>query len=168
MLYKHKCLLPSTHQKLQVSCTEIYSVFFSSRMKNLFPRPSLIVILIWRSFLQAKLGSLLRRWSHQSLLHVTLNKLQVTPKWLKWTWWDIREQTSHQARASGNNSLSSPDQRVTRGTQVNTTIKCHPIKKRFDPNQAHQRKDRCSKCGDSKHIEGFKCPARKLPVQDLQ
>ena len=33
--------------------------------------------------------------------------------------------------------------------------------KRFDPNQAHQRRDRCSKCGDSKHIEGFKCPARK-------
>ena len=36
-----------------------------------------------------------------------------------------------------------------------------PYKKRFDPNQAHQRKDRCSKCGDSKHVEGFKCPARK-------
>ena len=25
MLYKHKCLLPNTHQKLQVSCIEIYS-----------------------------------------------------------------------------------------------------------------------------------------------
>ena len=29
MQSKLKCLLPSTHQKLQVSCTEIYSVFFS-------------------------------------------------------------------------------------------------------------------------------------------
>ena len=28
MPYKQKCLLPRTHQKLQVSCTEIYSVFF--------------------------------------------------------------------------------------------------------------------------------------------
>ena len=37
-----------------------------------------------------------------------------------------------------------------------------PHKKRFDPSQAHQRKDRCSKCGNSKHIEGFKCPARKF------
>ena len=37
-----------------------------------------------------------------------------------------------------------------------------PYEKKFDPNQAHQRKDRCSKCGDSKHVKGFKCPARRL------
>ena len=36
-----------------------------------------------------------------------------------------------------------------------------PYLKRFDPNQAHQRKDKCSKHGDSKHIS-FKCPARKF------
>ena len=35
-----------------------------------------------------------------------------------------------------------------------------PIKK-FDPSQTHKR-DRCSKCGDSKHVEGFKCPSRKF------
>ena len=35
-----------------------------------------------------------------------------------------------------------------------------PYKKKFDPNQTHQRKGRCSKCGDSKHVESFKCPAR--------
>ena len=55
----------------------------------------------------------------------------------------------------------SPDQRVTRGTQVNTRIKEHTTRN-FGPNQAHQRRDRCSKCGDSKHIEGFKHPARKF------
>ena len=37
-----------------------------------------------------------------------------------------------------------------------------PHKKRFHHNQAHQIIDGCSKCGDSKHIEGFKCPARKF------
>ena len=37
-----------------------------------------------------------------------------------------------------------------------------PYKKKYDPNQAHSVKDRCSKCGDSKHIEGFKCPGRKF------
>ena len=36
------------------------------------------------------------------------------------------------------------------------------LQERFDPNQAHQRRDRYSKYGDSKHIEGFKCPARKF------
>ena len=37
-----------------------------------------------------------------------------------------------------------------------------PPFKKFDPSQAHKRRDRCSKCGDSKHVEGFKCPARKF------
>ena len=39
----YKCLLPRTHQKQQVSCIEIYSGLFS-KMKNSFPRPSMIVI----------------------------------------------------------------------------------------------------------------------------
>ena len=34
-------------------------------------------------------------------------------------------------------------------------------KKRFDPKSAHNNKDRCSKCGDTAHIEGFQCPVKK-------
>ena len=34
-------------------------------------------------------------------------------------------------------------------------------KKKFNPRQILQSKDRCHKCGDSKHIEGFQCSARK-------
>ena len=34
-------------------------------------------------------------------------------------------------------------------------------KKRFDPKSAHNNKDRCSKCGDIAHLEGFQCPAKK-------
>ena len=34
-------------------------------------------------------------------------------------------------------------------------------KKGFDPRLAHKNKDRCSKCGDSAHLEGFQCPAKK-------
>ena len=37
-----------------------------------------------------------------------------------------------------------------------------PCKKRFDPNQVHQRKDRCSRCRDSKCVESFRHPTRKL------
>ena len=33
-------------------------------------------------------------------------------------------------------------------------------KKWFDVKNAHQSKDRCSKCGDSAHAEGFQCPAK--------
>ena len=34
-------------------------------------------------------------------------------------------------------------------------------KKSFDPTVAQKNKDRCSKCGDSVHLEGFQCPAKK-------
>ena len=34
-------------------------------------------------------------------------------------------------------------------------------KKSFDPRLAHKNKDRCSKCGDSAHLEGFQCPAKQ-------
>ena len=35
------------------------------------------------------------------------------------------------------------------------------MQKKFDPKQTHTSKERCSKCGDSRHIEGFKCPVKK-------
>ena len=36
-----------------------------------------------------------------------------------------------------------------------------PYKKTFDPKQAHTSGDRCSKWRDSRHVEGFTCPAKK-------
>ena len=33
-------------------------------------------------------------------------------------------------------------------------------KKTFHPRLAHKSKDRCNKCGDSAHLEGFQCPAK--------
>ena len=90
----------------------------------------------------------------------------MTPKWLKLIFSCIKEHTSHQARASGNKSLTSSDQMVRRGTQVNARIKDHPYKKKCDPSQAHQRRDRCSMCGDSKHIEGFKHPEREYQCKN--
>ena len=46
--------------------------------------------------------------------------------------------------------------------------KCHntseqqvpSYKRKFDPKQAHTSKERCSKFGDSRHVEGFKCPTK--------
>ena len=34
-------------------------------------------------------------------------------------------------------------------------------KKSFDPRGAYKQKDRCSKCGDPTHLEGFTCPEKK-------
>ena len=36
-----------------------------------------------------------------------------------------------------------------------------PQKKLFYPSQAHGSHDRCSKCGDTRHAQGFTCPAKK-------
>ena len=34
-------------------------------------------------------------------------------------------------------------------------------KKKFDTKGAHNDRNRCSKCGDTVHLEGFQCPAKK-------
>ena len=36
------------------------------------------------------------------------------------------------------------------------------FKRSFDPKCVHKYKDRCPKCGDSTHLEGFQCPAKKF------
>ena len=38
-------------------------------------------------------------------------------------------------------------------------------KKRFDARGTHNDKSRCSKCGDSVHIEGFQCPAKNTSAR---
>ena len=35
------------------------------------------------------------------------------------------------------------------------------VHKKYDNYQAHASQERCTKCGDSQHIEGFRCPASK-------
>ena len=34
-------------------------------------------------------------------------------------------------------------------------------KKSFDPKSDHKQRDRCSKCGDPTHLEGFQCPSKR-------
>ena len=59
-------------------------------------------------------------------------------------------QHSHKSRSKSNKRYSSEHKNQS------------PPFKKFDPSQAPKRRDRCSKCGDSKHVEGFKCPSRKF------
>ena len=39
-------------------------------------------------------------------------------------------------------------------------------KKSFDPRGTFKQKDKCSKCGDSSHLEGFTCPAKKYQCKN--
>ena len=38
--------------------------------------------------------------------------------------------------------------------------------KKYDNYQAHASHERCTKCGDSQHIKGFRCPASKHQCKD--
>ena len=62
-----------------------------------------------------------------------------------------QKQHSHKPRSKGQNRYSSEQRKEG-----------PPYKQRFDPSEAHQRRDRCSKFGDSKHMESFRCPTRKF------
>ena len=42
------------------------------------------------------------------------------------------------------------------------------IRKKSNPTQILQNSERYHKCGDSQHIEGFRCSARKAPMQTFQ
>ena len=59
-----------------------------------------------------------------------------------------------------NKSFKSRQQSSKRYSSEHNQNQVPPYKKKFDPKQAHSREDTCSKCGDSKYAEGFKCPAK--------
>ena len=40
-------------------------------------------------------------------------------------------------------------------------------KKSFDANNVYKNKERCQKCGHSKYIQGFQCPAKEVSMQVL-
>ena len=43
-----------------------------------------------------------------------------------------------------------------------TSDRQNNYKKNIDAKNAYKNKDRCQKCGDSNHIKGFWCPAKKF------
>ena len=43
-----------------------------------------------------------------------------------------------------------------------TSDRQNNYKKGFDAKNVYKNKEKCQKCGDSNHSEGFQCPAKKL------
>ena len=121
----------------------------------------MIAVKIWKSSLQATSGSLLRRWRHQRLQCVTSTHCKWPPS--SPNQYDEASATRSLTKQAQEEKLfqdkTIQSQEVFKWTQSTSSA---TYKKKFDPKQAHTRKDRCSKCGDSKHVEGFKCPAKKF------
>ena len=160
MLSKAKCLLPSTHQKLQVSCTEIYSGFslkdekFVSKTINdsnidleKFPASKVRQLAKKMESSKSSARHIKQVASDPQVAEVNLMRHQRTdlpPSKSKW------KQHPHKHRSKSQKRYSS-EHKNERGPLMT-----------FGPSQVHKGRDRCSKCSDSKHVESFKCPARKF------
>ena len=64
---------------------------------------------------------------------------------------------------SGKNKKRKPEVKQRQPHHRNAE---HPasgqVKRKFYPKLVHKNKGRCPKCGDSAHLEGFQCPAKKF------
>ena len=72
------------------------------------------------------------------------SETELQPTKAKW------KQHSHKSRSKSHKRYSSEHKNQRQSF------------KKFDPCQAHKRRHRCLNYGDSKHLEGLKCPARKF------
>ena len=63
-------------------------------------------------------------------------------------------------KKKNSSAKSTPSNYKQHGSESSQVQSQH--KKRFDAKSTHQYKDRCSKCGDSAHVEGFQCPAKNI------
>ena len=156
-VYKPRSIWQNTHLRLLKSCTEISSGF-TCMMKNLCPGPLIKTVYIWTSFQQARCASLQRNMRVQRPQPGISSKLQVRCKLPKYTSCDTSILSCHMV----NKRSTSP--RPSQGPIQNKNADLRQAsynKKSFDPRGAHKQKDRCSKCGDSAHLEGFTGPAKK-------
>ena len=123
-------------------------------MKNLCQRPSMTVVLILTSSPASKVRQLAKRMEMSKATAQHMKQVASDPQAVQINLMRHQQTTSHQANTR--EKLSSQDHPVTSTIPVNN--KCHHTRT-FYPKQAYTSKDRCSKCSDSRHVEGFKCPA---------
>ena len=158
-------LLPSTHQKLQVSCFKIFSVFFlkdeefvsktingSNTDLEKFPASKVRQLAKKMESSTSTTRHIKEVASHPQAAQVNLMRHQRTDlpaSKSRWKYQSPKFRSKGQKRYSSEHKNEQP-----------------PYKKKIDPSQANQRRERCFKCGDSKHIEGFNCPAGKYQCRN--
>ena len=157
MQFKLKCVFPSTHWKLQVSCIEIFFWFFLKDEEFVSQTINDSNIDL-EKFPASKVRQLAKKKSTTRHIKGVASEPQAAQvSLMRHQRTDLPPSRSKEKKHS-HRSTSKGQKRYS--TEHNYNVSPH--KKRSDHNQAHQRRDRCSKCGDSKHIECFKCPARKF------
>ena len=90
----------------------------------------------------------------------------MTPMWLRLILCNTSAQTSQQAGRRKKKSFVKPippcHENDTSDRQQGTLYHNNNYKKSFDAKNVYKNKKRYQKYGDSIHIEGFQCPAKKF------
>ena len=89
----------------------------------------------------------------------------MSPRWHKLILCDISTQISQQSKHKKKKSFVKPrpPSHKNDASDRQQVPSYHNInyKKSFDAKNVYKNKERCQKCGDSIHIEGFHCTAKK-------
>ena len=158
MQFKFKCLLQALPENASMLHRDIFCFFFlkdeefvskaindSNIDPETFPASKVRQFAKKTEFSKSTARHIKAVASDPKLPQVNLMRHQITdfpPSMSKW------KHYSHKSKSNKRYSSEHKNQR--------------PPFKKSDPSQAHKRRGRCSKCGDSKCVEGFKCPARKI------
>ena len=116
---------------------------------------------------QAKYDSLQKEWRAQKPLHTISSKWPVIHKEHRSTFSGINTQNYQQENTRRRNSSVKPRQSNNKNHGSENSQVPSQHRKWCDVKIVHQNKDRCSKCGDSAHVEGFQCTAKKFSMQSL-
>ena len=156
-VYKHKSILQSTQQKQQRSCTGIYFVFFlhdEDFVSKTINEGSVDL----DKFTASNVCQLAKKYesSKTTARHITqvAGEMQATQIYL------MRHQHPELSHGKYKKQKPQAKPRPMQNKNVEQKQPSH-YKKSFDLRSAHKQKDRCSKCGDSSHLEGFQCPAKR-------
>ena len=127
-------------------------------MKIFYPEQLMRAVIDLNKFPTSNACQLAKKWRVQRPLQGTSGKFQVTHKLPRLISCATSALNSHQARIKRK-------QRVNQSQSHHKNAE-HPasgqFKRNFNPKCPHKYKDRCPKCGDSAHLEGFQCPDKKF------
>ena len=133
-------------------------------MRNLSQRQLMTVILSSTCFLEAKWDNLQKRMESSKAtakhteqvssdpqaaqIHLMLHQhIELPPSKFQ-----RKQKKPFKSRQDKNKQYNNEEKQRERVLQVH---------KKYDNYQAHASQERCTKCGDSQHIERFRCPASK-------
>ena len=132
-------------------------------MKILSPKQSMRVTSIYRNFQRVKFTNLQKRWESS----------KATAKHIRQVAGDLPvaqiQLMQHQCTQlpTGNYSRRKQNSTSSQKPQNCKTPEVPTLQKPLDIQRLDAHSDKCNRCGDTLHVKGFQCPARKFPMQNV-